>query len=156
MTKLISLLQGQHRGIENRVKSIQAAVEAKDAARIYVELPMFRAGVVSHLKLEDTELYPGIARIAQELGDASLAAIAQTFAHSMKQISEGLGAILSRHDHRQIDLPVFTRDWASVSGLLASRIRSEEDRLYGMYEASCQRRDKLDASRRETSRAPVR
>jgi hypothetical protein len=72
------------------VRSIQAAVDAKDAAQIYVELPMFRAAMVAH---------------------------------------------------------AFTRDWASVTELLASRIRSEEDRLYGMYEAAARRRDGMAAAR---------
>jgi hypothetical protein len=135
MSTLIPILLSQHRAVEKRLKAVQQAVDALDGTRIQVELPPLKATLSSHLRLEDGELYPGLLRMAKDLGDSQLSTLAEAYAQSIPQLSHGVLSFLGRYE-RAFTLEAFLKDWITMNALVTSRIRSEERSLYGMFEAA--------------------
>ena len=135
MATLTSLLLSQHRAIGQHLARVQKAADGRDLALIQLELPALKTALATHLHLEDGELYPGLLRMAKQLGDAHLTTLAEAYAQSIPQLSKGVLGLLARHERRVV-LEPFLKDWSTVIALVRSRIRSEEGSLFGTFDSA--------------------
>ena len=131
-TLLDSLLQ-QHAQIHELVRQLDAHLAASKLNEVAPTLERLRSTVERHLALEDADLYPSLARLAEEKKQTGLSATARMFSDNMKRISASMMAFFERHRGRQIDPVSFAREWKGIRDVLLVRFQSEESTLYPMF-----------------------
>ena len=89
--------------------------------------------LLTHLKKEDGELYPTLARAG--LKDSKLQALIAGFQDDMKGVSQVAIEFFAKYEHGGSGF-AFARDFGQMMAALSSRIRREEGRLYPAYDAA--------------------
>jgi hemerythrin-like domain-containing protein len=130
---LIATLRQQHQELVRLVGQMNAALERGEEGAVCQVLTSLSLALRTHLALEDREVYPGLIRAAEASGDAKMLETAKLFASNMQRITDSLQDFLSRHQ-AEFHLERFRTGWATLSGVLAKRIESEETTLYPLYE----------------------
>jgi hemerythrin-like domain-containing protein len=151
---LIATLKQQHVLVLELVAKIEAALTQRDGVAIQTHLDQLRTGLLAHLALEDSKLYPALVQQAESAGEAQRALVAKTFATNMQQISEALVRFLGRYATVSTPavLETFSREWRGVVNTLRQRIDSEEKTLYPLYTRGTQGPTKTDPSLRTAAK----
>jgi hemerythrin-like domain-containing protein len=130
---LIATLKQQHQELVRLVGEMNAVLERGDEGAVFAVLSSLGQVLRAHLVLEDREIYPALIRAAEASGDAKMLETSRLFADNMQRITESLKDFLARHE-TSFHLDRFRTGWATLSGVLAKRIESEETTLYPLYE----------------------
>jgi regulator of sigma D len=135
---LVSVLKHDHRKLLGTYKEIQDALAAGDFARMKERLASFRTLLQGHLLTENVRLYVYLAHQLQ--GDETSSQIIRDFRHEMDGIGRTVMAFLRRYSDGLLapdEVPALKRELEVIGAALASRIRSEEEVLYPLYQPTC-------------------
>jgi len=128
MSKLIDKLKADHRDI---VKVLEAVKKLGVTPAGLAKLKAAKAGLLAHLKHEDTELYPKLRRAAKT--DPALRSLLELFAKEMEGITTFALNFFEKYESAKSDVG-FAKDFGKLLGELGNRIRREETLLYEAYE----------------------
>lgn len=134
MSNLIDSLRRQHEEIKDLIQQLDGHISSSRLIEAEAVLDRLRESLQQHLALEDGELYPGLARLAEEKQKPHLASTARLFSENMARISGSVLGFVERHRARRSAPEHFAREWAAVRDALQARFGSEESTLYPMYE----------------------
>lgn len=133
MKSLVQTLKAQHQAVQQMTVELDEALELGDAAVATALLEKLKAALLSHLELEDRELYPGLLQLAEAQRQDHLAKVAKMFSSNMAFITGGVKRFLAQHE-RVTDTAAFRDEWRGILKVLQQRIHSEECTLYPLFE----------------------
>ena len=134
MNALIESLKAQHVAVQAIVLRMNAAIERGDLASVQRELTSLKTGLLAHLAQEDAELYPSLDKAIGQRSNQNLTVLVRSFSTNIGQISEALSRFLEKYEGKTLPLDLFSKEWTHISRVLASRIRSEEETLYPLFQ----------------------
>lgn len=136
MALRIESLVRQHKELLDLVGEINAFDPRKDPIKIATALGRFQRVLVSHLEIEDRELYPALREFtARPDAPLSLRIMAKLFFNEMESLKPEVVAFLERWNSDAISASPdkFTSGMAGIAKALAARIEREEKELYAAF-----------------------
>ncbi|OHD56858.1 MAG: hypothetical protein A2014_08385 [Spirochaetes bacterium GWF1_49_6] len=129
MSKLVETLKEEHAIIADALNKIKTAgVTTKAGKELLLSA---KAGLLSHLKHEDEELYPLLKNAAKN--DENLLQTLSLFAGDMDSISTTALTFFDKYSKDNHDTD-FAKDFGRLFSILSNRIRREESIIYSKYE----------------------
>jgi len=136
MSQVIDQLKSQNSEIRKLVAEVDRNVSQNDASKTATSVAALAKAVSGHGDAEQTKLYPEMQKLAKDRKLADLSEAAKMFSQNQSQISGALAAFSKRLEAKKIDGDGLKQGWASISGVLTSRLEAEEASLFPMYEAA--------------------
>ena len=129
MSALIEQLKSDHKTIVAVLEEVKKlGITSPQGLQ---KLQNAKAGLLAHLKLEDTQLYPMLRKEAEK--DSKLQSTLKILATDMEQISKAALDFFSKYEAGG-DPIEFAKDFGRLFSTLGTRIKREESTLYTEYE----------------------
>lgn len=133
--ELIELFKKQHDTLQDDLLHIDAFKgEMRFGENSLNALQKFKADLLGHLSIEDTEFYPNYLKLLQTKGGDT--AKTKIFIDEMNQIKLTIVAFLDKYgvkENIENDPSVFLAELGRITSTLNLRIETEEDGVYGVY-----------------------
>jgi hypothetical protein len=131
MARLIDELKRDHVAIESMLAKVKdTSLSSKEAHKILISA---QATLLAHLKKEDLQLYPVLAKAAGS--DANLKRTVDFYAKDMDLISKDAVEFFGKYSAPDAAIDIeFARAFGKLFATLSRRLRSEEGSLYKEYE----------------------
>jgi hypothetical protein len=131
MAKLIEDLKKDHAALAALLDKLKnPSVTNNEAHKILLSA---KAGLLAHLKKEDTQLYPVLNKAAA--ADPAMKRTVDFYAKDMDVITSNAIKFFDKYsrDDSRIDLE-FAKDFGNLFATISRRLRSEETTLYKEFE----------------------
>ena len=130
--KLISKFHKDHQKLIELIKTTHEAIEANNIKRSKKYLIKLRMSILEHFMEEDIKLYWYLKRYYKKNPD-TLNTV-EMFEETIKDIQRDVLSFLSKYSKEDIELDgLFKRKFLATVKEFATRIKTEESKLYTLY-----------------------